>query len=109
MEKETTDALQKVLTYIATAGLGAFTGAIQYLQQFRVAGPQWSWKVFSIQLVTSALAGKIADWLFTGWKSDHNLVIAAVALAGWGGAQAIGLAGRKIGTAREGADTDATN
>lgn len=95
------DAIQKAWAYLATAGLGALAGALQYLQQFRNPGVAWNWKVFAIQIITSALAGQIADWLFRGWQSDHNLVTGAVALAGWGGAQAISLAGRRVGLGEE--------
>ena len=103
MDRESADAIQKGLAYLATAGLAAFAGAIKYLQQFQAPGSVWSWRVFCIQVATAVLAGKIAEWLFGGWGANHSIVLAGVALAGWGGAQAIDLARKRLGT-KESAD-----
>lgn len=94
--------------YLATAALAAIAGALKYLQQFSGdQAPPWNWRIFCVQIATAILAGKIAEWLFDGWKFDHNITLAAVALAGWGGAQAIALAERRLGQKAFGADADA--
>lgn len=99
MDKETSDALAHAATYLATAALAGLAGCLKYLRQVRDQAVTWSWGQLCLQAATSVFAGKIAEWLFESWKSDPNLVLAAVALAGWGGAQAIELAGKKLGTA----------
>lgn len=101
MDKETSDAIAHGFAYIATAALAALAGGLKYLRQVRDKTVPWSWVQLILQVGTSIFAGKIAEWLFKSWKSDPNLILAAVALAGWGGAQAIELAGRKLGTAEK--------
>lgn len=109
MDRETSDAVTQAIGYLATAGLAALAGALKYLQQFQAPGIPWSWKVFAIQTATAVLAGKIAEWLFGGWGANHSIVLAAVALAGWGGAQAIELARRKLGTKESAEGASAEN
>jgi len=95
---------------VATGALAALAGCLKYLQQWSGAeNPPWNWRVFTVQVCTAVLAGKIAEWLFDGWHFDHNIVLAAVALSGWGGAQAIALAERRLGQKAFGQNPDAEN
>jgi len=97
MDKETSDAIQKGLAYLSTVAIALGSGVVKYLQRFTAdPRPPFDWIVFLIQVGTSILAGLVADWLFTAWHSDTNLTNAAVALAGWGGAEFIAWAERKI-------------
>lgn len=109
-EKEFCRIVADAAGYLATAALAALAGALKYLQQYSgPEAPPWNWRIFLVQVATAILAGKISEWLFDGWKLDHNITLAAVALAGWGGAQAIALAERRLGTKTFGANSDAEN
>lgn len=95
MDKET---IEHAAAYFTTAALAGLAGGLKYLRQVKAKTVTWSKWEFALQVATSVLAGYVAEWLFTAWKSEPHLIRAAVALAGWGGAQAIEYFSRKVGT-----------
>lgn len=107
MESPHDGTLQAVATF-AIAGLAA---VVKYVQRFTATPrPAFDWIVFAIQITTSVLAGFIASWLFNAWNADPNLAKAAIAIAGWGGAEIIEAAERRFKRAAEGsANNDAAN
>lgn len=87
MDKETLEALWRIVV----AGIIAFVGGtIGYVQRFavdRVARPPWDWWIFTIKALTAAAAGVVTLWLFAGWRVDSNYLYLGYFFAGWGGAE----------------------
>lgn len=104
---ESHDGFSQVLAYVGTVLIAGLTGIIKYLQRFTATPrPPFEWVVFVIQVATSILAGFIASWLFTAWHADSSLSKAAIAIAGWGGAEFIAAAERRFRRQAEGAPDD---
>lgn len=96
MDKDTSDALAHGLQYLATAALAGVAGAIKYLRQVRSKVEKWNKWEFVLQVATSILAGFTVRWVFIGLGANEGIVHAATSLAGWGGAQGIELAWKKV-------------
>jgi len=105
------DGISQVFAYLGTIAIAGLTGIIKYLQRFTATPrPAFDWVIFIIQVATSILAGFIASWLFTAWHADSSLSKAAIAIAGWGGAELIAAAERRFRRAAEGSEEqDATH
>ena len=102
---ESHDGISQVFAYLGTLAIAGLTGIIKYLQRFTASPrPAFEWIVFSIQVATSILAGFVASWLFSSWHADTSLSKAAIAIAGWGGAEFIAAAERRFRRAAEGSE-----